>query len=55
MRCDAVHPVRSPLGRDARNSLTRMDPAPGFGRRSLTGFGMGSVGEGGSVGVGKIR
>ena len=30
-------PVRSPLGRDARNSLTRMGPAPGFGRPAQRG------------------
>ena len=45
--------VRKRFGRDAPNSLTRMDPAPGFGRPASAGFGMGSVGEGGSVGVAK--
>jgi len=48
-------PVRSPLGRDAPNSLTRVAPAPGFGRPAPAGFGMGSVGVVGSVGVGKTR
>ena len=36
--------VRSPLGRDAPNSLTRMATAPGFGRPAPAGFGIGSVG-----------
>ena len=48
-------PVRSPLGRDTLNSLARMAPAPGFGRSASTKFGMGSVGEGGSVGPAKTR
>jgi hypothetical protein len=42
--------VRKPLGRDAPNPLTRMAPAPGFGRPPPVGLGIGSVGEGGSVG-----
>ncbi len=54
-RLTETDPVRSPLGRDARNSLTRMAPAPGFGRPAPSGFGMGSVGEGGSVGREKTR
>ncbi len=45
--------VRLPLGLDARNSLTRMAPAKGFSRPTPAEFGMGSVGEGGSVGLGK--
>ena len=48
-------PVRSALGRDAPNPLTRMGPAPGFGRPAPAGFGMGSVGRGGSVGAAKTR
>jgi hypothetical protein len=43
-------PVRNRLGRDARNSLARMGPTPGFGRSATEGFGTGSVGRGGSVG-----
>jgi hypothetical protein len=35
--------------------LTRMDPASGLGWPVPAGFGMGSVGDGGSVGVGKMR
>jgi len=30
-------PVRSPLGRDGSNWLTRMAPAPAFGHRALPG------------------
>jgi hypothetical protein len=29
---DHCPPVRSPLGRDGANRVTRMDPAPGLGR-----------------------
>jgi len=35
--------------------LTRVTPAPGFGRPAPAGFGMGSVGEGRSVGSEKTR
>jgi len=48
-------PVRSPLGRDGPNSLTCMASTPGSVGRPLRGFGMGSVGEGGSVGPAKRR
>jgi hypothetical protein len=48
-------PVRSPLGRDGGNCMTRMGPASGFGRPALKGSGMGSLGEGGSVGPGKTH
>jgi len=53
MRFGAVHRIRKPFGRDAPNSLARMALAPGFGRRPLAGFGIGSVREGGSVGPAK--
>ena len=49
------HPVRSPLGRDGRNPMTRMGAPPGLGRPGRAGFGLGSVGEGGSVGPSKTR
>jgi len=49
------HPVRSPLGRDGRNPMTRMGAPPGLGRPGRAGFGLGSVGEGGSVGAAKTR
>jgi hypothetical protein len=35
--------------------MTRMAPAPAFGPPACAGFGMGSVGEGGSVGGRKMR
>jgi hypothetical protein len=35
--------------------MNRMGPAPGLGWRGTAGFGMGSVGEGGSVGPSKTR
>ena len=54
MRFGAVHRIRKPFGRDAPNSLARMALAPGFGRRPLAGFGIGSVREGGSVGLPEI-
>jgi hypothetical protein len=37
------------------NPMTRMGPAPALGRRVAAGFGMGSVGEGGSVGPSERR
>ena len=43
-------PARSLLGGDARNPMTRMAAPPGLGRPATAGFGMGSVGGGGSVG-----
>ena len=45
--------VRSPLGRDARNPMTRMGPPPRVFGPTAPGFGMGSVGEGGSVDSGE--
>jgi hypothetical protein len=35
--------------------MADMAPAPGFGRPATVGFGMGSVGRGGSVGGAKTR
>jgi len=35
--------------------MTCMDTAPGLGQPGSAGFGLGSVGQGGSVGRGKIR
>jgi len=35
--------------------MTRMDPPPRFGRPAAAELGMGSVGEGGSVGTAKAR
>jgi hypothetical protein len=46
--------VRSPLGRDGSSPMTRVGSAPRFGRLGSAGFGMGSVGEGGSVGPATI-
>jgi len=47
--------VRSLLGRDGPNSLTRMVSAPRFGRPAPAEFGISSVGEGASVGPGITR
>lgn len=46
-------PVRSPLGRDGPNYMTRMGPSAAHFAPAPRRFGMGSDGEGGSVGPGK--
>lgn len=48
-RSTVNRPVRKKFGRYVPNPLTRMGPAPGFGRPASAGFGVGSVGWGGSV------
>jgi hypothetical protein len=46
--------VRKKFGRDASKPLTSMAPPLGSVGRRRSGFGMGSVGRGGSVGPAKL-